>query len=84
MKDVPLLVWLAQLGLSVVVPLVGFLVLAVWLRQEQGWGVWVLWVGIGLGILMAIDGFLNSLKLLKKLGTKKEQEPPSLSFNDHE
>ena len=30
MKDLPLLVWLTQLGLSVAAPLAGFVLLAVW------------------------------------------------------
>ena len=36
MKDLSLLVWLTQLGLSVAVPLAGFILLAVWLRSRFG------------------------------------------------
>ena len=50
MKDLSLLVWLTQLGLSVALPPVCFILLAVWLRDSCGWGGWVLWAGIGLGI----------------------------------
>ena len=32
MKDLNLIVWLTQLGMSVAVPLAGFVLLAVWLR----------------------------------------------------
>ncbi len=86
MRDLNLMVWITQLGLSVAVPLAGFVLLAVWLREKLGWGDWVLWVGIGLGCLMAVDGFLNSLKILKKLSAKKDKgsEPPAVSFNDHD
>ncbi len=86
MKDLNLIVWVTQLGLSVAVPLAGFVLLAVWLQQEYGWGDWVLWVGIGLGILMAVDGFVNSLKLLKRLSARndKDKEPPAVSFNEHD
>ena len=84
MKDVNLLVWLTQLGLSVVVPLAGFILLAVWLNQEHGWGGWIIAVGVILGLVFAIDGLRNSLKLMSRLSEKKEQEPPAGSYNDHE
>ncbi len=86
MKDASLLVWLGQLGLSVVVPPVGFILLAVWLHKEQGWGVWVLWVGVILGVTMAVDGLRSSLKTLKRLTDAKnrDEDPPAVSFNDHE
>ena len=35
MKDLTLLVWLTQLGLSVALPLAGFILLALWLRKER-------------------------------------------------
>ena len=53
MKDLSLLIWLSQLGFSVAFPLAGFILLAVWLRDNQGWGSWVLWVGIILGVICA-------------------------------
>ena len=51
MKDLTLIVWLTQLGLSVAVPMAGFVLLAVWLRNSLGWGQWVIYVGIGLGLI---------------------------------
>ena len=85
MKDLNLIVWLTQLGMSVAVPLAGFVLLAVWLRRELGWGGWVIWVGITLGIVCAVDGLVRSLKILDKLGNKKQDpEPPAVSFNDHD
>ena len=51
MKDLTLTVWLTQLGLSVAVPMAGFVLLAVWLRNSLGWGQWVIYVGIGLGLI---------------------------------
>lgn len=84
MKELTLLVWLTQLGISVVAPLVGFVLLAVWLRGSLGWGNWVIWVGTILGIVCAVDGLLNSLKSMDRLAKKgKEQSPPPISFNDH-
>lgn len=85
MKDLTLLVWLTQLGLSVSTPLAGFILLALWLRDSCGWGSWVLWAGIILGLIGAADGLRISLKALSQLSkTGKEDAPPPLSFNDHD
>ncbi|MBE6933968.1 MAG: AtpZ/AtpI family protein [Ruminococcaceae bacterium] len=83
MKDLSLLVWLTQLGLSVAVPPVMFILLAVWLRDSLGWGAWVIWVGIGLGIYCAVYGLYTSLKTLKRLTEGKKEDPPA-AFNEHE
>lgn len=85
MKDLSLLVWLTQLGLSVALPLAGFVLLGVWLHNSCGWGVWTVWCGIGLGIICAIDGLRTSLKAMERLSRKpKEDIPPPVSFNDHD
>lgn len=85
MKDLSLLVWLAQLGLSVALPFGGFILLALWLQSEWGWGQWVLWVGIVLGVICAIDGFRSSIKAMERLSKRKDDpEPPAVSFNDHD
>ena len=85
MKDLSLLVWVTQLGLSVALPPAGFILLALWLRDSCGWGGWVLWVGIFLGIITAIDGLRSSLKVLSQMTKKKKEKegPPPVSFNDH-
>ena len=79
MKNISLLLWLTQLGLSVAVPLGGFILLGLWLHNSCGWGSWTVWTGIILGAYCA------SLKNLQRMagGDKPEQEPP-VSFNDHE
>ena len=85
MKDITLLVWLTQLGLSVALPPAGFILLAVWLRDRFSWGNWVLWVGIVLGVICAVDGLRHSLKTLEKLsGDKPAEHAPPVSFNDHD
>jgi hypothetical protein len=84
MKDLSLLVWLTQLGLSVALPPACFILLAVWLRNSHGWGIWVIWAGIGLGLICAIDGLRTSLKAMERLSRKsKDDPPPAVSFNDH-
>lgn len=84
MKDLTLLVWLTQLGLSTALPLAGFILLALWLRNSLGWGNWVLWLGIVIGIITAIDGFRTSLKAMERLSNRKRNDDPPVSFNDHD
>ena len=84
MKNVNLLVWVTQLGLSTAVPLAGFIVLAVWLRNRFDFGSWVIFVGIGLGLFCAIDGFVRNLKALDGLSKDKKTEDPPVSFGEHD
>lgn len=83
MKNLQLLVWLTQLGLSTAVPLAGFVLLSVWLRNRFDLGLWVVLVGIGLGLFCAIDGFCRNLKQLERLGKEKKKNPP-VSFGEHD
>lgn len=82
MKELTLLTWLTQLGLSVAVPPVLFVLLAVWLRDSQGWGAWVIWVGIVLGLYCSVNGLLASLRTLKRFSESKKEDPPQ-AFNEH-
>ncbi len=86
MKDLSLLVWLGQLGLSVAIPLAGCIFLARWLQDRFGLGTWVLVVGLILGLALAVDGLRHSLKAMARLSRdkKKDQAPPPVSFNDHD
>ncbi len=85
MKDINLFVWLTQLGISTAVPLAGFVLLGVWLHQSQGWGLWVIFVGVALGLFSAISGFINTLNTLHRMTEdgKKTAQPP-VSFNEHD
>ena len=86
MKNLNLLVWLTQLGISVAGPLAGFILLAVWLRQHFDLGIWVLIVGLLLGISGAVDGFRVSMKAMEQMAQDKpgEKDPPPVSFNNHD
>jgi len=85
MKNLSLIVWITQLGLSVAVPPAMFILLAVWLRQHQDWGGWVIWAGIILGVYSAMEGLRASLKAMERLAKdKKDDQPPSVSFNEHD
>ena len=85
MKNLNMLVWLTQLGLSVAGPLAGFILLAVWLRQQFDLGIWVLILGLIFGISGAIDGFRVSIKAMEQMSKDKPEKAdlPPVSFNDH-
>lgn len=84
MKDLNMLVWLTQLGMSVAMPLAGFVLLALWLKDRFFLGNWVIFVGIALGSISAIDGLRYSLKTMERMDRKKDQKKPPVSFNDHD
>jgi hypothetical protein len=84
MKDLSLLAWLTQLGLSVSVPPTVFILLAIWLRDRFALGQWVLWVGIVLGIYCAVTGFISSLRILSQMTREKDPDTKTVSFHEHE
>ena len=85
MKNLSLLVWLTQLGISVAVPLAGFVLLAVWLQSRFDLGAWVIWAGVALGAICAADGLRTSLKAMDRLANRRpDEEPPPVAFNDHD
>lgn len=89
MKELNMLIWLTQLGLSIAMPLGGFTLLGLWLKNRFDLGVWVVLAGCAVGMIGAIDGLRNSLKAMELMnrgrGEKKDKPlPPSVSFNDHE
>lgn len=84
MKNVSLLVWLTQLGLSVAIPPPAFIFLAVWLRNRFSLGVWVIVAGVLVGIICAVDGLRVSLKAMERMTKDDKKEKPPLSFNDHD
>ncbi len=85
MKDLVLIIWLTQLGLSVALPPVCFTLAAFWLRDSMGWGDWVIWIGVILGVVSAVNGLRDSLKAMERLTRKDRKDPPPpVSFNDHD
>lgn len=83
-KDLGLLVWLSQLGLSVALPPLVLIGLAVWLRNRFGWGQWVIWVGIALGLYCAVTGFISTMRTMSALTKDKTKENQTVSFNEHD
>ena len=83
-KNIKMLVWLTQLGMSVALPPLGFIYVAVRLREKFSLGNWVIFAGIALGVLCAIDGLRSSLKAMEKMSETKDKPQPPISFNDHD
>lgn len=81
MENVNLLVWVTQLGISISVPPAAFILLAVWLRNRFDWGSWIVVVGVIIGVICAVEGFVSSIKAMRRFEKKKEEVP--LAFNDH-
>ena len=84
MKDLSLLSWLTQLGLTVAFPLGGFIWLGLWLQKRFSLGSWVLWLGIILGTAVALEGFRSSLRTLMRFSNQDKKDPPGASFNEHD
>lgn len=88
MKEVNMLVWITQLGISVAAPLAGFSLLGLWLRSRFSLGVWVMIVCIALGMIGAVSGLRSSLKIMERMdGSNPKQQdapPPPTSYNEHE
>ena len=84
MKNLSLLVWLTQLGMSVAIPIGGFVLIAVWLQQRFDLGSWIIFCGVFLGVVCAVDGIKTALKSIKQMAKSKKEENPPVSFNDHD
>ena len=85
MKDLRMLIWLTQLGLSIAVPLAGFVLLGIWLHNSVGWGVWTIFAGLFLGVISALRSFRDTMKAMDLTsGRNKQQDPPPVSFNQHD
>ena len=83
MKQLGLLVWVPQFGISVVSPLILFVLLGVWLHSSRGWGSWVIIAGVLLGLFTAGLGLRDTLKAFIQQDRGSEDPPPAVSFNDH-
>lgn len=85
MKEYRLLIWLTQLGLSVALPLAGFIFLGLWLNKSLGWGQWTIFTGLFLGLTGAVNGLRSSLKAMERMSKDKDVPPPSpAACNDHD
>ncbi len=84
MKDLKLLVWISQLGLSVAAPLAGFVLIGVWLDRAWSTGPWLTIAGVVVGLICAVDGFRSSMRAMERMAGKDKTRKDEPFFNDHE
>lgn len=79
------LVWVTQLGFSIISPLLVCVLGSAWLRGRLGLGPWVIVVGLLLGMGGAISAGITFYRHTRQL-TKppKNQKPNPVSFNQHD
>lgn len=84
MKILNLLMWVGQFGFSIAFPTLFFLILAVWLQNKFGLGMWIVVLFGILGILTSISTTRSCLRSLRKAAEEASgsKEPP-IAFNDH-
>lgn len=81
------LIWVTQLGLSLMMPLLLFMGLCYWLTTAQGVGSWVYIPGLVLGIGAGCSSFWSFWKLVQSRNAQKEKQKEKkqvISFNQHD
>ena len=80
------LVWLTQLGFSIVYPLLLCVLGAVWLRSHFSLGGWVVVIGLLLGLGGAFSAGLAFFRHTRQIEQEdnRKKGPPPLSFNEHD
>ena len=84
MKNLSLILWVTQFGLSILMPPCVLLLLAVWLQNRFGLGMWIIVVLGILGLIIAFGTARANLRAMRKdaedaAGNKNHP----IAFNDH-
>lgn len=77
------LAWLTQLGLSIIAPPVLCIGGCWWLQARFNLGVWIMVLGIVLGLGASASGALQFYRMVRRQAEKGKKDPPS-AFNTHE
>lgn len=84
MKELKLLLWVTQFGLSILVPPCFLLWVAVALRSRYGLGMWIIAVLGILGLMTSFSTAKANLRAMRKDAEEAgSQKAPPVSFNDH-
>jgi len=84
MKFLSLIMWVTQFGLGILIPPCLLLMLAVWLRNRFGLGMWIVAVLGVLGLLVAFSTAKANLRALRRdAEAAASKDPPPIAFNDH-
>ena len=80
-----LILWVTQFGLSLLFPICFFLMIAVWLQQRFGWGMWIMVVLGILGLLISISTAKSCIRSLRKAAEEASgNKKAPVAFNDHD
>ena len=78
------LAFFSWFGFSILFPTVFFLILAVWLQDKFGLGLWIVVVLGIVGLLTSVSTARSCLKALRKAADESSShKDPPVSFNDH-
>ena len=84
MNILSLILWVTQFGLSILMPPCVLLLLAVWLQNRFGLGMWILAVLGILGLLISVATAKANWRAMRKDAERAAGDnPPPVSFNDH-
>ena len=84
-KFLSLILWVTQFGFSVLFPLCFFLIIASWLQQRFGLGMWVTIVLGILGLLVSVSSARSCMRSLRKAAEEAgDGKKPPVAFNDHD
>lgn len=85
MKILNLLLWVTQLGFSILFPLCFFLYLGYWLQNKFSLGLWVILLFGILGLLTSVSTVKSCLRsLLKAADEASPQRDTPIAFNNHD
>ncbi len=80
-KSLKYLVWLTQLGFSLVVPPVLCIWGAIWAQNAWGWGSWSVILGILVGLIIS---FSNGLVFYRMMERRSKKDQKNAYFNRHD
>ena len=82
-RNLQLLLWVTQLGLTLTLPPVVLTAGAVWLRERFALGGWVVLLGVLAGLGAAASGARDFFRFARQDGARREGGDP-VAFNSHE
>lgn len=85
MKLLKELVWITQLGFSIVTPLLLCLLFSVWVRDRLHFGGWIILIGLFFGLGSAFSAGLSFVRHTRSLDSDSNGgKKPPVSFNSHD
>ena len=84
MKQLQKLLWLTQLGVSLVTPPLLCLLLGHLAQSKWGWGTWVMVAAILIGLAASACSAASFLRYCKRNSEKEGTGDKPIAFNNHE